>query len=619
MRLQRAARNSMEWFEHVARYEQLDAEQFAYALLTRSQRVSHENLRLRDRDYVDRARDAWFAPPARPAERTARAARRCSRRSGCASSSSRTASWCRRCRCTARSRACPTTSTSCTTARAPRAARPGGHGDDRRRRRDGRITPGCAGIWNDEQAAAWKRIVDYVHDRTPAQVRAAARARRAEGRHEARVGGRERAARGGRLAAHRRLGVPWTPANQVPRAMTRADMDAVTEAYRRGDGARRVGGLRHGSSCTSPTATCSRASSRRSRTTAPTSTAAALENRLRYPLEVFAAVRARVPRRPSDLACASRRPTGSAHAGVTGDDAVEIGDAFAAAGADVIDISAGQTSTRARPIYGRMFQTPLADQIRNEARIATMAVGNITEPDHVNSIIMAGRADLCCLGAAAPQRSELDAARGRRARLRRRPAGPIRTFPAASRCAGSRAAPPRWPCGSDGPAGRAACPRHGGGLRHRAARSPSRSRPEGAQLTLVGPRRRPARAARSGARRRRHGRLRRDRRGGGRAARRECRPRGPAREQRRRRRVGAARAHRPRALAADARRQRNRRVPALPRVRARHDRARHGPGRERRVARRASAATPTSRPTAPASTRSSGSPARWRSSSPRPA
>ncbi len=83
--------------------------------------------------------------------------------------------------------------------------------------------------------------------------------------------------------------------------------------------------------------------------------------------------------------------------GVSGEDSVAIAKAFQAAGADVIDVSAGQTSTRAQPIYGRMFQTPFADRIRNEAKIATMAVGNIFEPDHVNSIIAAGRADICCL------------------------------------------------------------------------------------------------------------------------------------------------------------------------------------------------------------------------------
>jgi anthraniloyl-CoA monooxygenase len=83
--------------------------------------------------------------------------------------------------------------------------------------------------------------------------------------------------------------------------------------------------------------------------------------------------------------------------GVDDDESVQIAQAFANAGVDVVDVSAGQTSTRAKPIYGRMFQTPFADRIRNEAKVATMAVGNIFEPDHVNSIVMAGRADLCCL------------------------------------------------------------------------------------------------------------------------------------------------------------------------------------------------------------------------------
>jgi anthraniloyl-CoA monooxygenase len=120
-----------------------------------------------------------------------------------------------------------------------------------------------------------------------------------------------------------------------------------------------------------------------------------LENRLRFPLEVFAAMRTVWPaRKPMSVRISA---TDWVDGGIAGDDSVEIARAFAAAGADVIDVSAGQTSTRAKPIYGRMFQTPFSDRIRNEAGIATMAVGNIFEPDHVNSIIAAGRADLCCL------------------------------------------------------------------------------------------------------------------------------------------------------------------------------------------------------------------------------
>ena len=120
-----------------------------------------------------------------------------------------------------------------------------------------------------------------------------------------------------------------------------------------------------------------------------------LANRLRFPLEVFQAMRRVWPQhKPMSVRISA---TDWVEGGITGEDSVEIAGAFAAAGADIIDVSAGQTSTRAKPIYGRMFQTPFSDRIRNEAGIATMAVGNIFEPDHVNSIIAAGRADLCCL------------------------------------------------------------------------------------------------------------------------------------------------------------------------------------------------------------------------------
>jgi anthraniloyl-CoA monooxygenase len=121
-----------------------------------------------------------------------------------------------------------------------------------------------------------------------------------------------------------------------------------------------------------------------------------LENRLRYPLEVFRATRAVWPAgKPMSVRISAHDWVGAA--GIQPDDAVEVARHFAAAGADLIDVSAGQTSTTARPVYGRMFQTPFSDRIRNDARLATMAVGNIYEPDHVNSILMAGRADLVCL------------------------------------------------------------------------------------------------------------------------------------------------------------------------------------------------------------------------------
>src|SRR5690606_34727584 len=119
------------------------------------------------------------------------------------------------------------------------------------------------------------------------------------------------------------------------------------------------------------------------------------DNRLRFPLEVFAAVRAAWPaHKPMSVRISA---TDWCEDGLSADDAVAIAEAFAGAGADLIDVSAGQTTPLARPGYGRMFQTPFSDLIRNQARVRTMAVGNITEPDHVNSILAAGRADLCAL------------------------------------------------------------------------------------------------------------------------------------------------------------------------------------------------------------------------------
>ncbi|HMO70196.1 MAG TPA: bifunctional salicylyl-CoA 5-hydroxylase/oxidoreductase, partial [Paracoccaceae bacterium] len=120
-----------------------------------------------------------------------------------------------------------------------------------------------------------------------------------------------------------------------------------------------------------------------------------IENRMRYPAEVFAAMRAAWPAwKPMSVRISATDWVGSD--GLTPEDAVAVARIFASLGADVIDVSAGQTTPAARPVYGRMFQTPFSDRIRNEARLATMAVGNITDADQVNGILMAGRADLVC-------------------------------------------------------------------------------------------------------------------------------------------------------------------------------------------------------------------------------
>jgi anthraniloyl-CoA monooxygenase len=188
--------------------------------------------------------------------------------------------------------------------------------------------------------------------------------------------------------------IPYGPQNQVPRAMTRADMDAVREQFvaaaRRGDAA----GFdllelhcAHGYLLSS--FLCPLTNKRSDEY------GGALENRLRYPLEVFRALRDAWPAaKPMTVRISAHD---WAPGGNTATDAVEIAHAFKTAGADLIDVSSGQTTREAQPVYGRMYQTPFSDQIRNEVDIATIAVGNIFEADHVNSIIAAGRADLCAI------------------------------------------------------------------------------------------------------------------------------------------------------------------------------------------------------------------------------
>ncbi len=392
MRLQSAARNSMEWFEHLGRYEHLPPEQFAYALLTRSQRVSHESLRLRDAQYLT-GLETWFARRATGTSVEARPPMFTPFRLRGLELENRVV-------------VSPMSMYSAVDG-TPNdfhlvhygARAHGGAGLVVTEMTDvtpeGRITPGCAGIWNDEQAEAWKRIVDYVHERTPARFALQLGHAGPKGATKLEWEGANEPlpADGWPLLAA--SAVPWSSANQVPKAMTREDMDEVRDAYRAAAQRGIQAGFdmielhfAHGyllSSFITPI------SNRRA-----DEYGGSLENRLRYPLEVFHAVRAVVPdETPISVRISATDWLGSQ--GISGSDAVAIADAFAAAGVDVIDVSAGQTSLDARPIYGRMFQTPLSDQIRNEARIATMAVGNITEPDHVNSIVMAGRADLCCL------------------------------------------------------------------------------------------------------------------------------------------------------------------------------------------------------------------------------
>ncbi|MFO1286918.1 MAG: bifunctional salicylyl-CoA 5-hydroxylase/oxidoreductase [Rubrivivax sp.] len=398
LRIQNAAWNAMEWFEVCgARYcDQLEPEQFMYSMLTRSQRISHENLRLRDKAWLE-GYERWFAaksaldrPPALPAVPpmfTPWRARSLALKNRVVVS--------------------PMAQYSCEDGVPGEyhlvhlgARAMGGAGlvmaEMTCTSPDARITPGCPGLWNDAQGAAWKRIVSWVHANSDAKIGIQLGHAGAKGSTNApwQGDGADQPLAQGNWPLLAPSALPYLDDGAVPRAMTRADMDRVTADF--AAAARRAAAAgfdwmelhcAHGyllSAFISPL------TNRRT-----DEYGGSLANRLRYPLEVFTAVREAWPQ---TLPMSVRI---SAHdwveGGITPADAVAIAKAFKAAGADLIDCSSGQVSAHQKPTYGRMYQTPFADRIRQEAGIATIAVGAISEADHVNSIIAAGRADLCAI------------------------------------------------------------------------------------------------------------------------------------------------------------------------------------------------------------------------------
>ncbi|GAB2825348.1 bifunctional salicylyl-CoA 5-hydroxylase/oxidoreductase [Comamonas piscis] len=395
LRIQNAAWNAMEWFEVCGkRYcDQLEPEQFMYSMLTRSQRISHENLRLRDAAWLG-GYEAWLAaqngvavqgkaPPPMFLPYTLRGL-------------------------TLKNRIV-------VSPMAQYSAVDGVPGDYHLVHLgaramggaglvfaemacvspEGRITPACPGTYSEAQKQAWQRISDWIHNHTDAKF-------------AMQIG--HAGAKASTRLAWEGTDLPLTEGNwpiisaspqqylegvsQISQAMSLAQMDEVKQQFvQAAQMAAEVGAdwlelhCAHGyllSSFISPLTN-----------QRDDAYGGSLENRLRYPLEVFQAVRAVWPQdRPMSVRI-------SAHdwvpGGITPDDAVEIAKAFKAAGADLIDCSSGQVSKQEKPVYGRMFQTPFADRIRQEAGIATMAVGAISEADHANSIIAAGRADLCAV------------------------------------------------------------------------------------------------------------------------------------------------------------------------------------------------------------------------------
>jgi anthraniloyl-CoA monooxygenase len=403
VKLQSAARNSMEWFENVERYTAMEAPQFAYSMLTRSQRLSHENLRLRDPAYVA-GYERWFAERARGQAGLPPL-------SSAASASAAPPMF-----TPFKVRGLTLKNRIVVSPMAQYSAVDGTVGDYHLAHlgaramggaamvfaemtcvsADARITPACPGMYAPEHTQAWKRIVDFAHRHSDAGIALQLGHAGAKGSTRAMWDGIDQP-----LDKDNWPLVSASPqqylsgVSQTARAMTLADMDRIEADFVRATRAADEAGFdwlelhcAHGyllSSFISPL-TNERGDEY----------GGSLENRCRYPLRVFSAMRAAWPQhKPMSVRI-------SAHdwveGGITPDDAVRIARLFKAAGADMIDCSSGQVSKLEKPVYGRMFQTPFADRIRNEAGIGAIAVGSIFEADHANGIIAAGRADLCAVG-----------------------------------------------------------------------------------------------------------------------------------------------------------------------------------------------------------------------------
>jgi anthraniloyl-CoA monooxygenase len=394
---QHAAEVSLVWFEHVARFWDMDPVQFAFGLMTRSKSITWDDLELRapafvaevSRHFARGVRDAGFVVnvdrPAVPLFQPLRL----------------------------RDMTLPNrivVSPMCMY-----SAMDGVPGDFHlvhygARAMGGagliftemtciapeaRITPGCTGLWSDAQEAAWQRIVDLVRAHSASRLCLQLGHAGRKGATRLMWDGMDRPLPKGAWPVMAPSAIPYFPESQVPHVMDRADMARVRDQFVAAvERAQRIGfdmielHAAHGyllASFLSPVTN-----------TRADEYGGSLENRLRFPLEVFSAMRAAWPaQKPMSVRISA---TDWIEGGITGDDAVGIARAFGEAGVDLVDVSTGQTDPRSRPVYGRMFQTPFSDQIRNEAGLATMCVGNITSADQANTILAAGRADLVAFG-----------------------------------------------------------------------------------------------------------------------------------------------------------------------------------------------------------------------------
>jgi anthraniloyl-CoA monooxygenase len=395
---QRAAQASLEWFENIGQYVDQDPVQFAFNIMTRSRRVTYDNLRVRDPEFVSGV-DTWFADH--------------ERRRGHGTGDVRPPMF-----QPFRLRDLELVNRVVVSPMDMYRATDGLPGDFHLAHLGGkalggaglvmtemvcvsdtgRITPGCTGLYTDEQATRWRRITDFVHAESPAKIGVQLGHSGRKGSTRLMWEGIDQPLPDGNWHVVAPSPVPYRPGvNQVPRELTVADLAQIRQQFV--DATRRAAQAgfdllelhcAHGyllSSFLSPLTN--------QRTDAY---GGDLTARLRYPLEVFAAMRDAWPTaRPMSVRISA---TDWYDGGITAADSVTISRAFATAGADVIDVSTGQVHPDEQPAYGRSYQTPFADRIRNELGIATMAVGAISSYDDVNSILLAGRADLCLLGRA---------------------------------------------------------------------------------------------------------------------------------------------------------------------------------------------------------------------------
>ena len=390
LKLQSAARNRMRWFEEVVRYVNFEPWQFAYSLLTGSQRIGHDNLRLRDPGFVHdvevklaasvgagSARPPMFLPfQLRGMKLENRVV--VSPMAQYLAKDGMPGDW-HLVHLGARASGGAGLVFTEMTCVSPA----------------GRISPGCTGLWTEAQREAWQRIVAFVHEASPAKIclqlghsgrKGSTQLGWEKPDHPLESGNWETIAPSA-LSYFEGISAP-------PRAMTRADMDAVLADFLRSTRYGAEAGfdmlelhMAHGyllASFLSPL------TNRRE-----DDCGGSLANRLRFPLEILTAVRKEWPTdRPLSVRLSA---SDWADGGLREEELLDIARAMKAAGADMLDLSSGQTVPWQKPVYGRMWQTPFSDQVRNLVGIPTIAVGNIFEADHVNSIVASGRADLCAL------------------------------------------------------------------------------------------------------------------------------------------------------------------------------------------------------------------------------